>query len=231
VGDGETGTLGDALVGDALVGVGVGLSDVGVGEAVVGVGVGVGDFVGVGVGVGVALVGVGVGVELAGSLAVSLAVGVGVVSVGVGAAVSVAVSEGVAVREGIVGSETEGRPVGTEMLPLPPHAVRSSTPVSATVAIVAVRRARIVRPLVVAADAWRSRRHTLPTGGRAPCGQRQLQRRSSGTDASTWSTCWPHPDQVTLPHARQRAGLHMRTSILRGQVSGVAVAMAIPRGV
>jgi hypothetical protein len=232
-GEGEAVTLGDALVGEALVGVGVGLSDVGVGEAEVGVGVGVADVVGVGVfvGVGAALVGVGVGVGVgvAGSvaLAVLLAVGAGVVPVGVGAAVSVGetVSEGVALREGIVGSETDGRPVGSEMLPLPPHAVRRSPPVSATTAIVAPRRARMLSPLVVPAPRGGPVvRLPSPDAGREaarPGGsQRQVQRRSAGTEAITWSTCWPQPDQVILPHTRQRAGLHMRTSILLGKCPG-----------
>jgi hypothetical protein len=234
-GAGDTVTLDEALVGDALVGVAVGLSVVGVADAVVGVGVGVGVFVGVGVvvvgvGVGVGAALVGVGVALAGSVGLGVSLGEGAVSVGV----AVALSEGDGVRDGIVGSDTDGRPVGSEMLPLPPHAVRSSPPVSASVATAALRRASIACPLVVAASRSRSRGvHATDRRGSA-AGRRQAQRRSAGTEAITWSTCWPQPDQVILPQERQGAGRHMRTSSRRGECAentpgGIVFVTAIRR--
>ena len=38
--------------------------------------------------------------------------------------------------------------------------------------------------------------------------QEMIKLRKDGTFAKTASTCWPQPDQVTLPQAEQRAGLH-----------------------
>ena len=41
------------------------------------------------------------------------------------------------------------------------------------------------------------------------CGQQQVQRPSGATVRRTWSTCLPHPVEVTLPQERHTAGLHM----------------------
>jgi hypothetical protein len=39
---------------------------------------------------------------------------------------------------------------------------------------------------------------------------------SSGTIARTWSTWSPQPDQVILPHVRQRTGLHIGNHFFLG---------------